>query len=100
MCDGRSHKGNNGSWHFTGISTLRITLIIYSLDAGGAQRVAANMANHWSKAGHAFEFLTFLPDGSRPFYPLDPTIRFRTLGIAWSSPGLMTGVINNLRRVF
>lgn len=77
----------------------RLTLLIHSLGAGGAERVLTGLANAWAGRGDAVTLLTF-DDGSRPpFHPLDRRIRHLPLGIAGRSATPLHGLVNNRRRV-
>ena len=38
---------------------MRIAFVIYSLAAGGAERVASTMINHWVSAGEQVTLVTF-----------------------------------------
>lgn len=53
---------------------MRLTLIIASLNAGGAQRVLCELANYWSGKGHHVSLITLDPPNSSSFYDLDPRI--------------------------
>lgn len=77
----------------------KITLVISSLDAGGAERVMSTMANYWAAKGWDVTILTF--DGGRepPFYRLESNIRHKALGIAVLSAGVLSAIWNNLRRI-
>lgn len=54
-------------------------MAISSLDGGGAQRVAVNMANHWVARGDEVALLTLFQGGRPPAYRLDPRVRHRDL---------------------
>ncbi|MEO7041263.1 MAG: glycosyltransferase family 4 protein, partial [Gemmatimonadaceae bacterium] len=72
----------------------RITCVIGSLGAGGAERVLTGMANWWVAEGHDVTILTLQPPD--PFFPLDPRVRVASLSAA--SP--QAGVVAGIRRVF
>lgn len=77
---------------------MRLTLVIHSMASGGAQRVMAISANSWAARGWPVTLLT-LSDSTVPcLYELHPAIRYRPLGLARASHGLVEGAINNARR--
>jgi len=53
---------------------MRITLIISTLDGGGAERVATTMANHWAAKGWDVTILTTAFGGQSPCYDLHPCV--------------------------
>jgi len=73
---------------------MRLTLVITSLQAGGAERVMCILANAWAGAGHSVTLLTF--DNAPPFYPLDASVRHFPLGLLHSGLGFSP----RLRRAF
>ena len=78
---------------------MRLTLIISSLSAGGAERVMTMMANYWAAKNWDITILTF-DDGTRPaFFELDQRINHQPLDIAAESVNLIQGLRMNLRRV-
>jgi glycosyltransferase involved in cell wall biosynthesis len=79
---------------------MRITFVIYSLCAGGAERVMTRMANYWAGKGWPITILTLKGGLELPFYELHPAIRYCPLGIAENSPNLFRAVYNNLRRIY
>jgi GalNAc-alpha-(1->4)-GalNAc-alpha-(1->3)-diNAcBac-PP-undecaprenol alpha-1,4-N-acetyl-D-galactosaminyltransferase len=77
----------------------RLTLVVSSLEPGGAERVVATLANSWAHAGQGVTLLT-LDDGRRqPFYALDRAVRHRPLALAGLSHGWRERVTANARRV-
>jgi glycosyltransferase involved in cell wall biosynthesis len=74
----------------------RLLFLIHSLDMGGAQRVAATLANHWVNKGHAVAVAT-LSSTSSDFYALDPRIERIALDVAKPSEHPMAALLNNLR---
>lgn len=52
---------------------MRITLVVWALHAGGAERVVANLANAWVAAGHAVTIVTLSPR-TEDFYRLDDRV--------------------------
>ncbi len=77
---------------------MRLTLVIYSLDCGGSQRVLSLLANAWAGQGHSVRILT-LARAARPFFPLDPSVAVEALDVARPAPHFLAGLANNLRRV-
>ncbi|CAO5675685.1 MAG: GalNAc-alpha-(1-_4)-GalNAc-alpha-(1-_3)-diNAcBac-PP-undecaprenol alpha-1,4-N-acetyl-D-galactosaminyltransferase [Holosporales bacterium] len=53
---------------------MRLTLIISSLDAGGAERVLTSLANYWQQQGHDVTLVTFEPNNKIPFYDVGSKI--------------------------
>ncbi len=78
-------------------SQRRLTLVISTLAGGGAERVVTLLANAWADRGTEITVVTL--DDSDPFYPLDPRVSRRPLGVTGVSPNAFVGVWNNLRRV-
>jgi glycosyltransferase involved in cell wall biosynthesis len=75
---------------------MRLTFVIYSLEAGGAQRVAGLLLNAWVDRGHDVTVLTF---AGTPFYPIDSRVRQRHLSGMAGTAGLVGKTLNNLRRI-
>lgn len=59
---------------------MRITLVISTLDGGGAERVAANMANYWAAKGWGVTILTTDFGGQSSCYRLHPRVTHLDLG--------------------
>jgi glycosyltransferase involved in cell wall biosynthesis len=79
---------------------MQIVFVIYSLQAGGAERVLSIMANHWSGKSHKIKVIT-LDDGSKPsFYDIDPRIQQISLDVAGASKNGFAGILNNFRRIY
>src|SRR5689334_5516281 len=77
---------------------MRLTLVISSLQCGGAERVMAIMANYWAARGHVITLLTL--DGAKsPFYELDCRVQHQALGVAGPSLNLVRGLSSNLKRI-
>lgn len=77
---------------------MRITFVIASLEAGGAERVLVTMANYWATRGWCVAVLTLGPQSS-DFYPLDPKVIRIGLDMLAHSRNLMSGIFNNLNRI-
>lgn len=77
---------------------MKLALVIYSLSEGGAERVMASMANHWSRKGADVSLVT-LDTAATDRYPLDPRVRRVALGLSGDSANPIQGMASNLRRV-
>lgn len=78
---------------------MRIAIVTTSLTQGGAQRVAATLANGWVAKGHAVHVITFEPPGTKPDFPLDPQVSLEQLDLTADSASSIASVAKNLRRV-
>jgi GalNAc-alpha-(1->4)-GalNAc-alpha-(1->3)-diNAcBac-PP-undecaprenol alpha-1,4-N-acetyl-D-galactosaminyltransferase len=76
----------------------RLTLVVPSLALGGAERVVANMANHWAACGDAVTVIT-LSAATTDTYSLDPAVTRVALDLMRESDGAIRAVFNNLIRV-
>jgi glycosyltransferase involved in cell wall biosynthesis len=75
-----------------------VALFIHSLGSGGAERAAANLANHLASSGRAVVVVT--TTGLQPeSYRLDPSIRLVPLDLASGGGGVLRGLAMNLRRI-
>lgn len=77
---------------------MRITLVISTFGAGGAERVMAVMANYWMERGHDVTLITLAPM-EEDFYPLHPGICRVGLAVTRSSAGLREALLNNVVRL-
>ncbi len=77
---------------------MRITLVIHSMSAGGAERVMSTMANYWASKGWEVTLLTFIDRETPPFYDLDSCIRYVPLGIASDSADIAATLKNTWQR--
>lgn len=77
---------------------VRILFFIHGLTAGGAERVAATLANFWAGQGHDVVIVTLRPSGD-DFYPLHAGVRRRVLELGQASPTATTALLANLARV-
>ena len=59
---------------------MRITLVIASLGAGGAERTMSLIANHWAQQGRNITLLT-LSSKDSDFYTLDSRVQRVALGL-------------------
>lgn len=77
----------------------RITFVISSLAAGGAERVLTIMANYWAAKGWAITILTLNSSAVTPFYPVDERVTIRPLGVAGLSTTKTAAILNNWVRL-
>jgi len=77
---------------------MRLTLVISSLGAGGAERVLSLLANHWASRGWSITILT-LGKSADSFYTLAPSITITPLNIAGDSLGIAPKIANNIKRI-
>jgi GalNAc-alpha-(1->4)-GalNAc-alpha-(1->3)-diNAcBac-PP-undecaprenol alpha-1,4-N-acetyl-D-galactosaminyltransferase len=59
---------------------MRITLVIGTLNGGGAERVCVNLANAWVKHGWQVTILTTSQGSNPPAYSVDQRVKCRDLG--------------------
>src|SRR5262245_48375350 len=59
---------------------MRITLVIGSLQGGGAERVCVNLANAWANQGRQVTILTLSQRSRPPAYAIDPCVERRDIG--------------------
>ena len=79
---------------------MQLTFVIYSLQAGGAERVLSIMANYWSGKSQKVTVIT-LDDGSKTsFYDIDSRIQQVSLDVAAASKNGFVGILNNFRRLY
>jgi glycosyltransferase involved in cell wall biosynthesis len=78
---------------------MRIALVISALSAGGAERVIVTLANCWAARGWRVTLITFERPGTTPYYPVDPRVALRQLGIASVGSPLWRAIRHNLRRI-
>lgn len=77
---------------------MRIMLAVSSMVAGGAERVAATLVNHWCAAGHKVALIT-VASTDLDFYPLDQRVTRIALGLNRSSTSLRDFILDNLKRI-
>ena len=77
---------------------MRLLIFIHSLSSGGAERVTANLANHWSKQAWDVTVVTLAPC-SGDFFPLAGAVRRISLDAAGDSTNLLAALANNARRI-
>ena len=77
---------------------MRITLIITSLEAGGAQRVMTVMANYWAERGEDVTIITLSPE-SNDWYKLHHRVKRVGLRLISGPTHIAQAVRNNVQRV-
>lgn len=75
-----------------------ILIFIHSLSSGGAERVAANLANYWAEKGWDVTVAT-LASTTDDFYQLHPAVKRIALNIANKSSSPLSAIGNNIRRI-
>ncbi len=78
---------------------MHITLIISSLNSGGAQRILSELANLLVSKGYQLSLVTFASVSSVPFYPLDPSIHVIQLNQTYRQSLLFMRLKNNVMRI-
>jgi GalNAc-alpha-(1->4)-GalNAc-alpha-(1->3)-diNAcBac-PP-undecaprenol alpha-1,4-N-acetyl-D-galactosaminyltransferase len=78
---------------------MKVTLVIYGLGGGGAERVMSVVANYWVSQGWDVTLIMLVAPTKPPFYPLDPRIQLKSLDIAGSSANKLAAIGNTWRRV-
>lgn len=82
----------------TNDSPKRLVIFIHSMGGGGAERVTANLANHWAGKGWDVTVVT-LASRSLDFYEPHLGVKRISLNLAGESRTVATGLWQNLRRV-
>ncbi len=77
---------------------MRLSLVISSLNAGGAERVMSTLANAWAERGHEIELLTTHDAGREPHYQLSARVRRRSVDPRVKGPLKQPAVVRSLRR--
>jgi glycosyltransferase involved in cell wall biosynthesis len=77
---------------------LKRLLFIHSLGGGGAERVAATLANRWVQSGRHVTVVTLAPM-AEDLYQLDPGVVRIALDQASQSSGVFGAMVANIRRV-
>lgn len=79
---------------------MRLTLVISSLDCGGAERVMSVMANYWAARSWEISLLSLGDSSQPPFYDLHPSINYRGLSQGGSSTNAAAALWRNLKCIF
>jgi GalNAc-alpha-(1->4)-GalNAc-alpha-(1->3)-diNAcBac-PP-undecaprenol alpha-1,4-N-acetyl-D-galactosaminyltransferase len=78
---------------------MKVTLVIYALGAGGAERVMSIMANYWAARGWTVTLITLVDRHQPPFYQLDPQIHLQQLNVAGESTNLLGSLQAGWQRI-
>lgn len=78
---------------------MRLTLVISSLQCGGAERVMTTMANYWATKDWDITLLTMDDGRMSPFFDLDSRIRHIPLALARISRTPLAAIKNNAKRI-
>jgi GalNAc-alpha-(1->4)-GalNAc-alpha-(1->3)-diNAcBac-PP-undecaprenol alpha-1,4-N-acetyl-D-galactosaminyltransferase len=78
---------------------MKVTLVIYGLTGGGAERVMSIIANYWVSKGWAVTLLMLVPPTTQSFFPLDPRIQLKSLDVAGKSANRLAAITNTWKRV-
>jgi glycosyltransferase involved in cell wall biosynthesis len=78
---------------------MRLALVISALGAGGAERVIVTLANAWAARGWQVALITFETPGTQPYYPVDPRVALRQLGVPSVGHPRWRAIRQALRRV-
>jgi len=77
---------------------MRVTLIITSLEGGGAERVIVLLAQGLVQRGHDVTVIT-LSSKATDFYSLPPVIQRVDLNLKYKSPTFIHGILNTIIRL-
>lgn len=76
---------------------MRLLIYIHSLENGGAERVVANLANHWASLGWQVTVVTVAPH-TQDFYALDRAVRRICLNLTGTRHNVLAGFWRTARR--
>src|SRR5690606_41325958 len=76
-----------------------LMIVIHSLSGGGAERVAADLSAYWVQRGYKVTVVTQADPGT-DVYPLHPSVKRYSMGLAAASTGRVRAILANLRRVW
>jgi GalNAc-alpha-(1->4)-GalNAc-alpha-(1->3)-diNAcBac-PP-undecaprenol alpha-1,4-N-acetyl-D-galactosaminyltransferase len=78
---------------------MKVTLVIYAMGSGGAERVMSILANYWAAHNWEVTLLTLVSQAESPFYHLDSRIKINQLGISGNSSNVLEAITNSWRRI-
>lgn len=76
----------------------KITIVISSLNAGGAERVVTMQANYLARDGHVVTIITMNSEYTKPFFDLDKKVRHVNVDFGPPTHGLLDAIIRNSSR--
>jgi GalNAc-alpha-(1->4)-GalNAc-alpha-(1->3)-diNAcBac-PP-undecaprenol alpha-1,4-N-acetyl-D-galactosaminyltransferase len=78
---------------------MKITFVISSLSAGGAERVLSNLANYWDSVGHKITIITLAAE--KPFYSLSKTVSLLQINqVSASDEKFLTRIHKIVKRLY
>jgi GalNAc-alpha-(1->4)-GalNAc-alpha-(1->3)-diNAcBac-PP-undecaprenol alpha-1,4-N-acetyl-D-galactosaminyltransferase len=78
---------------------MQLTLVISSLERGGAERIISALAGAWAAQGKRITLITF-DDAEAPAYPLHPEVVLKSLRVPNKVTGnVLLALYRNVRRV-
>ena len=78
---------------------MKLGLVISSMDCGGAERVMAQLANHWARRGDQVTLVT-LDTAASDWFELHPRVKRVALGVLGDSNSFFGAIAANLVRLF
>ena len=78
---------------------MKLLIVIHSLASGGAERVATNLANYWSKKKWDTTVAT-MASGEANYFQLDYSVQYISLDLASDSRNVLDALVKNANRVF
>ena len=78
---------------------MRLSLVISSLSAGGAERILSLLASAWADAGHHVTLIT-LAGAGQDFYTYAPEVERIALAETGNSKSARQAAVSNLRRIW
>ncbi len=79
---------------------MKILIIISSMDAGGAERVASLISNYWADRNWEIVILTFDGEENKSFYKLHPSILHAHLDIAKRHESVFKKIFATIKRIY
>lgn len=76
-----------------------ILILISSLQAGGAERVASMLANYWSERAHSITIVLLASEGCEKFYAINEAIEIVNLDVLKDSTSTWQALQNNVLRI-